>query len=52
MPVEAVSDQTHYVEFGWQPPTKQESRLVRVGVPWVYPWGDVKLNKCEDFGTI
>src|SRR6266849_2174197 len=22
-------------------PTKQETRLVRVGVHWVYPWGDV-----------
>lgn|SRR6266704_189437 len=21
----------------WQPPTKQESLLVRVGVPWIYP---------------
>ena len=24
-----------------QSPAKQEIRLVRVGVPWVYPWGDV-----------
>ena len=29
--------------FGWQPPTKQESLLAKVGVPWVNPWGDVKV---------
>ncbi|MGZ3626957.1 MAG: hypothetical protein ACXVDN_04700 [Ktedonobacteraceae bacterium] len=28
-----------------QSPAKQESPLARVGVPWVYPWGDVKITK-------
>src|SRR5437763_13308863 len=28
----------------WQVSAKQESPLVRVGVPWVYPWGGCQLT--------